>query len=509
MSFFVAGAGGSDDDSDLGAVVSRVRRTPADARASISRKQQQKKKKKKKKRKRRRFGSFDASGLADRGSALLGGGAASLPAPAPAPAPPPPRQAARPRSGSDFGSSSFDAGPFGVGDKRKVVRHHENDGASSSDNNDDDDIAHDISPRPSPSIPTATASTAAGAAADSSGRRPISFRATISPQHGDKRRALPVFACRAALVSALRRSPTIIVEGETGSGKTTQIPQYLLEEGWARSGRMIAVTQPRRVAAMSVAERVSEEVGCRLGGRVGYRVRFDDTTTGGVTQIKFMTDGMLLRESMVDPMLSKYSCIVLDEAHERTLHTDILFAVVKQIQERRNAKDGSGGSSVAIANKRKNSSSNSSARVVSAKLPSRRRLSLVVMSATLDTEMFSAYFNGAPVYSVPGRTFPVDIFYTTAPQSDYVAATLTSILQTHADAGRTEGDILVFLTGQEEIEDMARLLRDRRARLPNDCAVRDSQCPMLDLLPCPIYSAMPTEQQMLAFAKVSVIPKSA
>ena len=322
----------------------------------------------------------------------------------------------------------------------------------------------------------------------------------VSAQHGDRRRALPVFACRNELVSALRQNPTIIVEGETGSGKTTQIPQYLLEEGWARGGRVIAVTQPRRVAAMSVAKRVAEEVGCSVGDRVGYRVRFDDKTTTGVTQIKFMTDGMLLREAMVDTMLSKYSCIILDEAHERTLHTDILFAVVKQIQERRNSKKHgarTSGASTAL-------STHTPASL--AKLTSRRRhLSLVVMSATLDTEMFSNYFNRAPVYSVPGRTFPVDVFYTATPQSDYVAATLTSILQTHADAGRTEGDILVFLTGQEEIEDMARLLRDRRERLPKDCAVPSSQCPMLDLLPCPIYSAMPTEQQMQAVAKVSFL----
>ena len=411
--------------------------------------------KKTKLKKRRRFGSFDGNNLVDPRAAFLGRGDTGLPAPPP-PAPSPPRRPARPRAGSDFGSSSFDAGPFGPGGKRKAAQERQKNaaGSSSASDDDDNDDGDNTPSKPSSSSSSPTATAAAR-------HRPTPFRATISPQHGEKRRALPVFACRAALVSALRRHATIIVEGETGSGKTTQIPQYLLEEGWARSGRMIAVTQPRRVAAMSVAERVSEEVGCRLGGRVGYRVRFDDTTTGGVTQIKFMTDGMLLRESMIDPMLSKYACIILDEAHERTLHTDILFAVVKQIQERRNAKDHN-AATTALATT-----------TTAAALPSRRRLSLVVMSATLDTEMFSTYFNGAPVYSVPGRTFPVDIFYAVAPQSDYVAATLTSILQTHADAGRTEGDILVFLTGQEEIEDMARLLRDRRARLPNDCAVRD------------------------------------
>ena len=397
------------------------------------------------KKKRRRFGSFDGK-LEDTKPANNAG-----------------RNRGRPRSGSDFGGSSLDAGPFGTYDPSNLPKSEQQYRSMNSRGGNEKGVSSKL--QNGVKIPG------------------------VEPQHMDQRRSLPVYACRDALVSAMRENSTIIVQGETGSGKTTQIPQYLLEEGWARGGRMIAVTQPRRVAAMSVAKRVSEEVGCALGERVGYRVRFDNKTTSGVTQIKFMTDGMLLRESMVDPLLNKYSCIILDEAHERTLHTDILFAVVKQIQEQRNTiKDKNAETSKSLV-----------------KVTSRRHLSLVVMSATLDTEMFSSYFNRAPIYSVPGRTFPVDVYYTAAPQSDYVAATLTSILQTHADAGRVPGDILVFLTGQEEIEDMARLLRDRRARLPKDCSVQDSQCPLLDLLPCPIYSAMPSEQQMLAFAKVSYI----
>jgi len=119
------------------------------------------------------------------------------------------------------------------------------------------------------------------------------------------------------------------------------------------------------------------------------------------------------------------------------------------------------------------------------------------MSATLDTSMFSVYFGNAPVVNVPGRTHPIEMFYTKRPHDDYVAATLTCILQVHIDAGKREGDILVFLTGQAEIEDMARLLRERRRRLP---ATVDHGGNVLDIIACPIYSAMPTEQQMLAFA---------
>ena len=142
----------------------------------------------------------------------------------------------------------------------------------------------------------------------------------------------------------------VILEGETGSGKTTQVPQFLLEAGFAGS-KNIACTQPRRVAAMSVAKRVSEEMDVTLGGLVGYTIRFEDKSSKE-TRLKYLTDGMLLRESMLDPMLSKYNVIVLDEAHERTLSTDILFGLLKEI------------------------------------LPKRPDLKVVVMSATLNAERF-------------------------------------------------------------------------------------------------------------------------
>uniref|UniRef100_A0A8B9IQ86 RNA helicase n=1 Tax=Anser cygnoides TaxID=8845 RepID=A0A8B9IQ86_ANSCY len=193
-------------------------------------------------------------------------------------------------------------------------------------------------------------------------------------------------------------SNVFVNPGETGSGKTTQIPQYLYEAGIGRQG-VIAVTQPRRVAAISLATRVSDEKRTELGKLVGYTVRFDDLTSDE-TRIKFLTDGMLLREAIGDPLLRKYSVVILDEAHERTIHTDVLFGVVKAAQKKRKELG---------------------------KLP----LKVVVMSATMDVDQFSQYFNGAPVLYLEGRQHPIQVFYTKQPQSDYLQAALVSVFQIH------------------------------------------------------------------------------
>lgn len=145
------------------------------------------------------------------------------------------------------------------------------------------------------------------------------------------RKSLPVFTWREQFLEAVANYQVLVIEGETGSGKTTQLPQYLMEAGYCKDGKKIGCTQPRRVAAMSVAARVAEEVGCRLGGEVGYSIRFEDCTSDK-TQIKYMTDGMLLREFLTEPDLAGYSCMVIDEAHERTLSTDILLGLVKVSQ---------------------------------------------------------------------------------------------------------------------------------------------------------------------------------
>lgn len=188
----------------------------------------------------------------------------------------------------------------------------------------------------------------------------------------------------------------MIVVGSTGCGKSTQIPQYLYESGWCNETFQVCCTQPRRVAATSVAERVAVEMGCRIGDEVAYSIRFDDNTSEK-TKIKYLTDGMLIREMMTDPLLSKYSVVMVDEAHERSINTDILLGLLKKIQIRR------------------------------------QDLRLIISSATVDALEFQKYFNDnretlkselktnwinptlkdcAQILSVEGRLWPVECFYT-------------------------------------------------------------------------------------------------
>ena len=211
-------------------------------------------------------------------------------------------------------------------------------------------------------------------------------------------------------LQAVHENQVLVVIGETGSGKTTQITQYLAEEGLVTS-RKLACTQPRRVAAMSVAKRVSEEYGCRLGQEVGYTIRFEDCTSAE-TKIKYMTDGMLLRECLIDPDLKQYAIIMLDEAHERTIHTDVLFGLMKKAVKKR------------------------------------PDLKLIVTSATLDAVKFSTYFFEAPIFTIPGRAFPVEVLYTKEAESDYLDASLITVMQIHLT--EPPGDILVFLTGRDK-----------------------------------------------------------
>ncbi|XP_063341710.1 ATP-dependent RNA helicase DHX33 [Pelmatolapia mariae] len=271
-----------------------------------------------------------------------------------------------------------------------------------------------------------------------------------------QRKQLPIYQAKPQLLTQLRQLHGAILIGETGSGKTTQIPQYLYEAGIGRLG-MIAITQPRRVAAISLAGRVAEEKRTQLGKLVGYTVRFEDVTSPE-TKLKFMTDGMLLREAIGDPLLLRYTVVVLDEAHERTVHTDVLFGVVKTAQRRRKELN---------------------------KIP----LKVIVMSATMDVDLFSEYFNKSPVLYLEGRQHPIQIYYTKQPQSDYLQAALVSIFQIHQEAPSSH-DILVFMTGQEEIEALARTCRDITKHLPDGCG------PMVVI---PLYASLPPTQQLRVF----------
>lgn len=263
-----------------------------------------------------------------------------------------------------------------------------------------------------------------------------------------ERRALPMFAHREPLMKAVREHQIVIVESETGSGKTTQIPQYLIEDGFGA----IVCTQPRRVAAMSVAARVADEMGVKLGHEVGYSIRFEDCTSEK-TCIKYVTDGMLLREFLSEPDLKTYDVIVIDEAHERSMSTDIVMGLVKDIARYR-------GDDVRV----------------------------IISSATMNTRKFSAYFDGAPVYTVPGRRYDVDVFYTKAPEADYIDACCITVLQIHAS--QPKGDILVFLTGQEEIEVAEEMLRTRTRGLGSKLG---------ELIIAPIYATLPSEMQAKIF----------
>uniref|UniRef100_A0A1A8NA93 ATP-dependent RNA helicase DHX33 n=1 Tax=Nothobranchius pienaari TaxID=704102 RepID=A0A1A8NA93_9TELE len=271
-----------------------------------------------------------------------------------------------------------------------------------------------------------------------------------------QRKQLPIHQAKPQLLNQLRQLQNAILIGETGSGKTTQIPQYLYEAGIGRQG-LIAITQPRRVAAISLAGRVAEEKRTQLGKLVGYTVRFEDVTSSE-TKLKFMTDGMLLREAIGDPMLLRYTVVVLDEAHERTVHTDVLFGVVKAAQRRRRELN---------------------------KVP----LKVIVMSATMDVDLFSEYFNKSPVLYLEGRQHPIQIYYTKQPQSDYLQAALVSVFQIHQEAPPSH-DILVFMTGQEEIEALARTCRDIAKHLPDGCS---------SMVVIPLYASLPPAQQLRVF----------
>ncbi|KAI9701488.1 MAG: hypothetical protein M1836_001544 [Candelina mexicana] len=278
---------------------------------------------------------------------------------------------------------------------------------------------------------------------------------------------LPIAKHRQSLLYLIETFPVTIVVGQTGSGKTTQIPQFLERAGWCGDGKIVAVTQPRRVAATTVATRVAEEMGCKLGEEVGYSIRFEDLTSAS-TRIKFLTDGLLLREALVDPLLSRYSVIMVDEAHERSLSTDVLLGVLKKIRKRR------------------------------------PDLRVIVSSATLQAEAFLGFFANdgqdaskdglstsdkvGKIISIEGRMYPVDILYLEEPAEDYVERAVQTIFNIHSN--EVDGDILLFLTGRDEIDTAIQMIADGASSL-------HPRAPTLMALP--LYAGLSSEQQSYVF----------
>ena len=284
--------------------------------------------------------------------------------------------------------------------------------------------------------------------AASESQRPFPFRIEFPPE-------LPISARADEITAAIAENQVVILAGETGSGKTTQIPKMCLAAGRGQRGR-IACTQPRRVAALSISRRVAEEVNVEWGREVGCKIRFNDQTTPA-TVIKFLTDGMLLAEVQGDPLLRDYDTVIIDEAHERSLNIDFLLGHLRTLRFKR------------------------------------PELKIIITSATIDTEAFSAAFDGAPIIKVEGRTYPVEVIY--APldgfgsdydendeneeKSDAAAVASAKAEALHYIDGAVEaveriaheserGDVLVFLPSERDIREVGDLLEGRRLR---DCEI--------------------------------------
>jgi ATP-dependent helicase HrpA len=242
---------------------------------------------------------------------------------------------------------------------------------------------------------------------------------------------LPIASKRAEIVRAIEKNPAVIISGETGCGKSTQIPKMCLEAGCGAAG-IVACTQPRRIAAVTIAHRIAQELGEPLGRSVGYKIRFQDRTSRGAS-IKIMTDGMLLAETQGDPDLTDYDTLIIDEAHERSLNIDFLLGIARNL------------------------------------LPRRPELKLVITSATLDTEKFSEAFGGAPVVHVGGRLYPVEAEYL-PPESlpggkdeyDYVEAAVYAVGMLKSK--RDPGDILVFMPTEQDILETCQRLEGKVSR---------------------------------------------
>lgn len=263
---------------------------------------------------------------------------------------------------------------------------------------------------------------------------------------------LPILQFEDKIKETVEQNPVVVIIGETGSGKSTQLSQILHRTGYSKSG-LIAVTQPRRVAAVSVSRRVAQELGVRLGEEVGYSIRFEDRTSEK-TRIKYLTDGVLLRESLSDPELNQYSVIILDEAHERSLNTDILLGLMKRLIKMRASN-----------------------------------LKVLITSATLDGEKVSKFFCDCPILNVPGKLFPVEIRYSSERPKSYLESSLKAAIDIHVR--EPEGDILIFMTGQDDIEKLVSKLEERIQGL------EEGSC--MDAIVLPLHGSLSPELQVRVF----------
>ena len=281
--------------------------------------------------------------------------------------------------------------------------------------------------------------------------------------------SLPIYAHRTEILYLLETNQTVIIIGETGCGKSTQIPQYLVQAGWTRNNKAIAITQPRRIATISIASRVAEEMGGEVGGQVGYAIPFEDVSSPEQTKIKYITDQVLIREMMEDPLLTKYSVVMVDEAHERSLYTDVVLGLLKKVQRKRHD------------------------------------LRVIVASATIDAEHIARFFNETKaILTVSGRPHSVQVHYLTKPSADYVRTAVEAAVNIHKDD--LPGDVLIFLTFAQECERAAEWIREEEQRLSSgsrhqqytsDTARKNDK--RKRMVPFTLYSGLSSAQQMAVF----------
>ncbi|EPY51743.1 ATP-dependent RNA helicase [Schizosaccharomyces cryophilus OY26] len=283
-----------------------------------------------------------------------------------------------------------------------------------------------------------------------------SFKPALSTNLTLQKKLLPIFKYREQLLYAIETFQVTLIHGHTGCGKTTQLPQYLYETGWTKDGKIIGCTQPRRLVARSVAARVSEELTTEVGKTCGYKIQFEHNISDE-TRIEYMTDGTLLKEILTDPLLERYSVIIIDEVHERTINIDLLLGILKRI------------------------------------LIKRRDLRVILASASANIQKLNDFFYEkdkieTKSISIEGKLFPVDVMYLENPTENYVNTAIETVL--NINSSYPSGDILVFLTDRREIEECVKRIESSAVTTPDDL-------PML--VPLPLHSGLTLDEQLRVF----------